>query len=403
MADWVADFLTRNPDKAALPVEKRAKHAIHFRRPDGQIEAHFTGAPQHYLDTDGLWKPLDTALKSAPDGFYGAPGLDVLIHLDGRVKVKDSNYQQFIELPGNPNGTLDGDRIVRSFAGGRQYLYLTETGYREEIVIDKKTFPFEKFIIKKTGTLPVRFTEGTMLAKDKNGMEFIYRGDSVTFGKWLDNAIYPVIIDPDFTSDAADASILGISSSYASAHDNASNLYTTATDIWVSQALSGSLLYYLYRGFMKFVTNSIPDSANITQVNLNLVCTFDHSDTDCIIEVVEQDWSASDPITDGNKETVFDACYDAANHIDWRSTSGMEINTQYSSGNLTTAYVSKTASTYYSLRSDKDKASTAPTGYETITIGANENTTPGYRPVLTVVYPYVLRGNSVAITPYMVF
>ena len=173
MANWIKSFFEQNTDKATWPVFKRAKHSLHLVRPDGKIEANFTGVPCHYEELPGIWKPLDTVPILEADGFYGAPGLDVLIHLDGRVRVKNSDYEQVVELPGNPKGVVEGDAIVRAFAGGKQYLRITETGFREVIVIDKKTFPFEKFIVKKTGTLPAQFTEGVMLAKDANGAEFV--------------------------------------------------------------------------------------------------------------------------------------------------------------------------------------------------------------------------------------
>ena len=143
MANWVKDFLKQNPDIATYPVVKRDAHSIHFDMGNGKRLAQFTGAPIHYLD-GGEWKPIDTTPVMGADGWYGAPGLKVKIHPDGRVRVKDSDYEQFIELPGNPKGVVEGDTIVRSFTGGKQYLHITETGFREEIVITKKTFPFEK-------------------------------------------------------------------------------------------------------------------------------------------------------------------------------------------------------------------------------------------------------------------
>ena len=112
MANWVADFLTRNPDLAAKPISKRAAHGIHFDLGNGQRIAHFTGAPCHYLDS-GIYKPIDTKLLAASGGFYGCPHSDVLVHPDGRVKVAGTDYQQYTELPGAPTGSLDNDRIVQ--------------------------------------------------------------------------------------------------------------------------------------------------------------------------------------------------------------------------------------------------------------------------------------------------
>lgn len=136
-----------------LPVAKRAKHGIHFQRPDGQIEAVFTGKPCHFQE-NGTWKPIDTALLTTDDGWYSSPHSDVVIHPDGRVRVKDSDYQQFTELPGAKVGKLAGDKIIREFPGGEQHLIMKEDGFREEIHLFKPTFKLEKFIAKTTGNLP---------------------------------------------------------------------------------------------------------------------------------------------------------------------------------------------------------------------------------------------------------
>jgi hypothetical protein len=122
----------------------------------------------------------------------------VRVHKDGRVKVLNSDYSQFVELPSAKAGMLDGDRIVREFRGGRQYLYITENGFRQEIVVDKPTFPLEKFLAKSSGKLPAKYKESPLTATDANGEGYTYSGNVKKFGDWLDRAVYPVTIDPDF-------------------------------------------------------------------------------------------------------------------------------------------------------------------------------------------------------------
>ena len=80
MANWakLQEQLT------GLPVVKRARHSIHFDKGNGEIVANFSGAPCHYQDTDGLWKPLDTAIKELEDGSLGAKGVPVRLNLNER-------------------------------------------------------------------------------------------------------------------------------------------------------------------------------------------------------------------------------------------------------------------------------------------------------------------------------
>ena len=100
MSNWVKSFLQDNPDKATWPVFKRAKYSIHLRRPDGKIEANFTGAPMHFQDILGEWHPLDTKLI-AIGSELGAPGLPTRIALDGTVRIEEgedemSDTEQFV-------------------------------------------------------------------------------------------------------------------------------------------------------------------------------------------------------------------------------------------------------------------------------------------------------------------
>ncbi len=191
-------------DLTGLPVAKRAKHGIHFQKGADEFVANFSGKPCHHF-ADGIWKPIDTALLATADGWFSSPHSDVIIHPDGRVKVKHSNYQQFTKLPSAKAGKLVGDRIIREFPGGEQHLIMKEDGFREEIHVFKPTFPLEKFIAKTYGTLPSHYKAHPITAEDAEGNVYEFKGNVVEFGAWLDKAVFPVIIDPDFTSQPAEA------------------------------------------------------------------------------------------------------------------------------------------------------------------------------------------------------
>lgn len=180
-----------------LPVAKRAKYGIHFQK-GSEIEAHFVGKPCHYQE-GGIWKPIDTALLATADGWFSSPHSDVVIHPDGRVRVKGSTYQQFTELPSAKTGKLVGDKIIREFPGGEQHLIMTEDGFREEIHVFKPKFPLEKFIAKTAGNLPSKYKAHPITAEDAEGNGYTFTGDVAEFGAWLDKAVCPVVIDPDIS------------------------------------------------------------------------------------------------------------------------------------------------------------------------------------------------------------
>lgn len=184
-----------------------------------------------------------------------------------------------------------------------------------------------------------------------------------------------------------DGHILGSSTTYATANSTSSSFDTTSTTFNVGQQKSGST-YNIWRGFLKFDTSHVGPSGTVSQVNLKMVCTTDNSATDFNVDIVKQDWSAQDPIAAGNRETAYDNCLSGTldGGTPWRNTSGMSAGTQYASPNLDTAWVNATGNTYYSLRSDRDKAGTAPTANEYIVLGSANNATVGSRPVLTVIY-----------------
>jgi len=378
MANWarLQEQLT------GLPVVKRSRNSIHFDKGNGEIVANFSGAPCHY-EENGEWKPIDTKLLLLPDGFYGSPHSDVKIHKDGRVKA--GGYQQKSALVDAKEGVVDGDKIVREFKFGTQYLYMKEDGFRQETVITRPPTTAEaKYLIaSESGELPSKYKRSDITAVDADGAvhEFVNLGQ---FKKWLDAAAYPVTIDPDFSGSAAEFRCYGQNADYATARASAYFGNAGGAQFEVGQAAG---TYRINRTGLKFDTSAIGSDSTVTQVNLKLVATSDQSTTDFDVQIAKCDWSSLDPFAYGTRDASYDLLLtgDLDDSI-WRNTSGMSANTQYASGNLSTAWINKTGATYYALRSKEDSDASVPDGNEYVTIAMTAHATESYRPVLTVTY-----------------
>lgn len=426
MANWVADYLERNPHIARLPVHKQARYSLQFRMPDGSIIAEFTGAPCHYLDDAQGWQPLDTTLRAIGNE-YGAPGLATRLTLDGGARIHGASHAQrtgryviFDAATGKvknvkqarQHGHVEDDSIISDAGAYRHVLRLTETGLREtltltepvsgtaasewlmlETELDGHDLP-DGWLDDLPGRAAYKFLpptatdgDGYMVAAKRYALrhgnrQMLYTGVPVP---WLAGARYPVVIDPDYADSTNDGYVYGNNAAYATARSTAYNGSTSGAYFRCGQGVAKSI-YNVYRSYLKFDTSGIGAGNTVTQVNLMLTVQSTIPTAFDVI-IIKQNWSGQDPLAAGNFEAAYDNCLGGtADDNIWRNTNGLALNTQYASGNLSTAWVAITGNTYYSLISSRDIAGTTPTGAEFIGIHSQEATTSGYRPVLTVTY-----------------
>ena len=174
----------------------------------------------------------------------------------------------------------------------------------------------------------------------------------------------------------------GISTTYLTARSTCTA--QSAASFYLGQQKVGSD-YYCLRLALKFDTSSIGINSTVTGVTMQLGLQADLTATnDFNIQIVKYDWSASDPVSDINKDTVFDGIL--VGTLDdniLRNTSGISIDTYYTTAALNPAWLHKTGATYYGLRSDRDNAGITPTGTELVQMYGYGGT---YQPVLTVTY-----------------
>jgi len=143
----------------------------------------------------------------------------------------------------------------------------------------------------------------------------------------------------------------------------------------------------VYRAYLKFDTTTLPVGSTINQVNLKLVCVEDNSTGNFNVDIMKYNWSGTDPITAGNRETAYDGCLASTKDVTWRNTNGMSLNTQYTSPNMTTSWPTPGGYTYYCLMSERDRISSVGSDYnEYINVASSTYATEAYRPILTIDY-----------------
>lgn len=392
MANWVADWLERS-ELSRFPVALRARHSIHVRRPNGECTAEFVGAPMHYRDSNGDWLPIDTTLR--PDGRgWSAPGGRARVLADGTVLDRGTAYWQraqavgvvdgdgrFVHLATLPErGLADGENWVREVGPFRHVTRLHEDGVREVLHVDPAWGGAggsrERLALRSTaGARPqgLHFGAPVTLAGERLAAR---RGLVVTPVGWVSGGV-----DPDFAANSDDGYIEGHNAVYATARSTSGSSDAVSNFYLLGQ--TNTPINYVYRAFVRFDTSSIPDTDVVSQANLKLVCASDVSTTDFDVQIVKAAWTST---LSANREANYDLALSADADAIWRNTSGMSVNTVYTSGNLSASYVSKTGYTAYALRSSRDAAGNEPTGNEYIYLDSQEIATAGYRPVLAVTH-----------------
>lgn len=423
---WIGSLIDKNPQYKNMPVATMTENSISFTRPDGQTETDIVSSPINYKDENGNWKPINTTLTKKGDYFVG-DGVTTKIRTDGTVEVEGQKFSQHtkgfgffdpVTLTFTPvvtfeQGVTNENKFIRKGDGYKDEITVSDHGLKEELILERKlNFVKEGQLLVletevpgidiKDGLIKGEMTTGDLhfpqpSAHDNNskkpktsryankidGKQNIYTGVPAS---WLADAAYPVTIDPDYSANTSDGLVSGVyTPTYSTARASSDNCAAYLDNNWVGQDYDPWIS--IWRNYMKFDTTSIPDTDNITQVNMKLTALYDSSTTDFDVKIVKYNWAAYDPVCSGNQETVYDGILAATSDDNiWRNTSGMSLYTQYSSGNLDTNWVDKTGSTYYGLISAEDYNNSAPTNSEYIGVATQENATTGYRPVLTVVH-----------------
>jgi hypothetical protein len=444
MTNWAADFLAANPDLAARPFT-RNRGGFTFDIGGGQKQSVCVGVPAHYDLGGGVMAAVDTAMTD--DGtFWGGAGTPAKIRKSNGTVESGTKTQRPSRIvryrPSNgaisnisniPNvGSPVGDTWTRVWGDITYSITITETSVRELLTmatlqsLPGGTQPTDYVMIEEAisattmadGWIDTEYMDGGYwhplpTARDSlnptrfpNGHPLPVRRRLVTVAgqRYMltgllvsdyQTAVFPLTIDPDYAADSGDFYVegtsIGTTPSYATARSTSTSFDTTGNLIvgQLYQSLGGKpeeFNYQVLRSGVKFDTSSIPDGDTISAVTMGLTAVTDGSSTDFDVKIAKYDWSGSDPIAAGNRETIYDGILAATVDASWRNTSGMTLNSREASASLATAWVSKTGYTYYAILSLEDVNNSAPTNFEYVHLASQNNATSGYRPILSVTH-----------------
>ncbi|MBX3002323.1 MAG: hypothetical protein KF821_09475 [Anaerolineales bacterium] len=408
---WIDTFFEHNPELAGR-VTQRSAHATHFALAGGLRRAVVTTAPQYFRGPHG-WQSYDLNLRPDAAARWGAAGSPVRLAPDGSLSVgsyaqrtysvgvwAQAGYTALAQLPAVARAA--GTRLRREQGVFCHELLLTENGVKEELRIAampalESRAGYLVYATRRQGTPQgLQFTPGHALdaAGRVLAVHHFEDGELHYTGLALEDlaaASFPVVIDPLIAFGAlGDGFVAGQHSTYDGARLNSSLYDSGGADLFVGQAYEASLpRYHAYRGFVKFSLASLNPMAQIYAATLGLACVVDASTlSDFDVQIVAQDWSAQDPLSNGNREAAYDGCRTGSLAALWRNTAGVATNSLLSSAPLDVSGLLPGGMAYYSLRSSRDAGANPPpaNGAEYVRLAAAAHSNPALRPALVVDY-----------------
>ncbi len=409
MPTWIDGFLEQHEELSGR-VAARSTHATHFELGGGVRRAVITAAPQYFRSPQG-WQAYDLQLRQDAAARWGAPGAPVRLAPDGTLTF--GAYQQqtrsvgvlgrsgYLPLAQLPVGRVVGPRLRREAGGFRHDLLLTETGVKEELYILQAPEGLEEGhlayeTLSQGAATGLAFSPGS--AVDAAGRLLPlhrFAEDGVVYtglaAEDLARAEFPVVIDPTVSlGPMSDGGVSSSGATYSAARSTSSQFDVGTAELFVGQAYEAPIpRYYNHRAVLKFSLASLNPLAVIYAANLHITCTVDVSVlANFDVQIVKQNWAAQDPITNGNREAVFDGCLAASLDAVWRNTNGLPTGSLLASAPLDVGWLTPGGLAYYGLRSSRDAAGTAPPsgGAEYVRLAAAAYATPALRPALVLDY-----------------
>ncbi len=218
---------------------------------------------------------------------------------------------------------------------------------------------------------------------------------------WLQNAVYPIYIDPTISpySSTADGFLYKRSATYSTVQSatSATVMETADNYIRIGQLYSDPW-YYIYRSYFYFDTSTISSTSVIDSASLFLYGKSDHSDAN--FNIVVQSGQPTYPHNPLNGDDYDKTYYDSNGKGSAFGTASFTTS-GYNEIELNGAglgMITKEGTTKLCVRSEEDIDASAPTGYEYVDVYSADEAGTSKDPYLYVEYTTVPDMDTSACT-----
>jgi hypothetical protein len=403
--------LEHNSELLSLDVTAVNEHGLGFGR-GGKIEHLLLATGPVFRRRGPEWAPID----SKPRRRYAeiqVPDLKYRVGSAGEVSYKEQpgylpagvgvvrrdEYRRIFDI-GDP--LIHEDKIIRP-AGSMQFqTWTNNSGYSDHLILrEMPEWEGDFLALELEGHNPQKNCRDWIpFATDADGRQVVCDTLRLENGilllvdfAWIQEAQFPVDIDPDLEP-CITCWAQGVDDVYATARSSANNVLSNCTSLRLGQNffVSGGGDYTVARFSMIFKTNC---TGTVTDTKMDLAIKTDSSDTDFDVQIAKSDFDAdydrsiSHSANCGsfctNCEDIYDTCLSSATDVTWRNTSGISVDTYYTSPSMDNTYAQTQLNAdgwlFYCVRSAEDKNNSAPTNEEVVWVyccgGAH-----GFEPVL---------------------
>jgi hypothetical protein len=380
---WIED-IGRPPD---FPHENGGT----WKMPGGAYQSVIQLGKSHWWNNE--WIPVDLRFQGTPDGKFVRPDLGVVAY-EGVVKRGSETYKplavgfvengHFIALHEPGAFYAENDKVIWQFGPYRWISEYNSKGWKDYLQLNEKPdLRGSQFFIEYKSTIGMIKVPFVSDARgDYTELDWSQVGDNIVItvpNDWLEQANYPVRIDPDWAQINGCRTGGNEFANYAAAGTRTKWWCDFAPAIpWVGQDAVG---FYFRRWRMQVCFDLKRFCCTeILSGYIKMAVNLDFSVQDFNVEIQRFDWSpweltatCGDHCNDsgGPDSAVCNALHSAQPaavvDVTWRNTAGIVVDTYYNSPALNVNWMNNDKGgcgqcIYYGVISDRDKAGTQPIG-----------------------------------------
>lgn len=420
---------------AEKPVVDLLSHGIVFRGTEGLV-AVLSPSRVHAVE-DGSLVPIDLMLVES-NGRYKAAGLPVEFLPNGEtgligrayrekiigVGLLDEALSSYVELERFVSSARQNHSMIGDFGSRYQLVReMTATGYKNSLVIDSLPSNLSAgYFVVESQILDMSFPVGQIgsngvvhnKAKIRRGTAWDSSGRTIDLDvividhpspvkksmywgvpvAWLDEAVFPVTIDPIVDTDAESSGdftagyVNHSDTVWADARGSSPAASTESTSLVRVGTSFATGTYNIWRSLVAFNT-AILRIGEVLQANMDLTMVDDQwiDQVNFNVNVIYYDWGNDAPINTPNNDTLFQGVKNGTLGALVSSTSGWTNDVTKTSANILTSAISHMGHTFFGLQDNTlDRPDSAPIDRNWADFYTPSEATASYRPILTLDY-----------------